>query len=150
MQLRYNFLTRGLSAPLRSLVSPHIAKIPCLLFFYVFSLYRSYLSCTPQPCISRATQVEARKPLPAPFVFEERNPADFKIFIGNLSWEATKDDVRKLCTAHGNVWDVRIANHKETGCGRGFGHVEFETMEQAQTAAKAMDGVEFFDRSAVT
>jgi RNA recognition motif-containing protein len=79
-------------------------------------------------------------------VFEERNPADFKIFIGNLSWEASKADVRKLCAVHGNVWDVRIAAHKDTGCGRGFCHVEFETIEQADKAAKAINGVEFFER----
>lgn len=60
-----------------------------------------------------------------------------KLFIGNLSWEVTSDDLRAFFGTYGTVIDAVVIKDKMTGRSRGFGFVEMETEEQAQ---KALDG----------
>ncbi len=60
-----------------------------------------------------------------------------KLFIGNLSWEVTSDDLRAFFGSYGTVIDAVVIKDKMTGRSRGFGFVEMETEEQAQ---KALDG----------
>ena len=59
------------------------------------------------------------------------------LFIGNLSWEVTSDDLRAFFGSYGTVIDAVVIKDKMTGRSRGFGFVEMETEEQAQ---KALDG----------
>ena len=46
------------------------------------------------------------------------------IYVGNLSYEATEDDIRQAFEAHGEVSSVSIIMDKMTGRSRGFGFVE--------------------------
>jgi RNA recognition motif-containing protein len=63
-----------------------------------------------------------------------------RIYCGNLSFQATEDDVRSLFSAHGEVTNVHMVMDRETGRPRGFAFVEMATDEQAQAAIKALDG----------
>ncbi|MFM1886754.1 MAG: hypothetical protein RL026_1911 [Pseudomonadota bacterium] len=55
-----------------------------------------------------------------------------KIYVGNLPFSATEQDVRELFAAHGTVESVALPNDRETGRPRGFAFVE---MKQAEAAA---------------
>lgn len=56
------------------------------------------------------------------------------LFLGNLSFTVTEDDIRGALGECGNLISVRIATDKETGRPRGFGHAEFSSVEEAMKA----------------
>ena len=62
-----------------------------------------------------------------------------RIYVGNLPFSATEDDVRRVFEEHGAVESVDLISDRETGRPRGFGFVEMSD-EDAQTAISAMDG----------
>ncbi|MGE5645722.1 MAG: RNA recognition motif domain-containing protein [Acidobacteriota bacterium] len=62
------------------------------------------------------------------------------IFVGNLSYGATEDDVRALFEAHGSVDRVSIVTDRETGQPRGFGFVEMANDDEAERAIAALNG----------
>ncbi|MCL4871008.1 MAG: RNA-binding protein [Anaerolineae bacterium] len=64
-----------------------------------------------------------------------------KIYVGNLSFEATEDQVRELFAPHGTVESVALINDRDTGRFRGFGFVEMGDASAAD-AIKALDGKE--------
>jgi RNA recognition motif-containing protein len=68
------------------------------------------------------------------------------IFIGNISFNATEDDLRKAFGAFGNVSQVALIKDKLTGKPRGFGFVEMADEAQAARAIQAMNGKEFLGR----
>ena len=70
------------------------------------------------------------------------------IFVGNLSFESTKDDVKKLFEEFGNVSSVAIVMRKEkkTPKSRGFGFVAMLDQQQALNAIAALNGKEFMGR----
>ena len=55
------------------------------------------------------------------------------VFVGNLSFDATEDDVRELFSIIGALQDVRVAHDME-GNSRGFGHVEYISPDDAKEA----------------
>jgi len=61
------------------------------------------------------------------------------IYVGNLSYEATQDDLRQAFEAHGEVSSVSIIMDKMTGRSRGFGFVEMPDKGQAQAAIAALN-----------
>lgn len=61
------------------------------------------------------------------------------IYVGNLSYEATEDDLRQAFEAHGEVTSVSVIKDKMTGKSRGFGFVEMSDDGQAQAAINAMN-----------
>jgi RNA recognition motif-containing protein len=61
------------------------------------------------------------------------------IYVGNLSYEATEDDLRSAFEAHGEVSSVAIIRDKMSGKSRGFGFVEMPDKNQAQAAIQAMN-----------
>jgi RNA recognition motif-containing protein len=61
------------------------------------------------------------------------------IYVGNLSYEATQDDVRAAFEAHGEVSSVSIIMDKMTGRSRGFGFVEMPDQGQGQAAISALN-----------
>ncbi|HET6655260.1 MAG TPA: RNA-binding protein [Gammaproteobacteria bacterium] len=63
------------------------------------------------------------------------------IYVGNLPFSATEDEVREMFEAHGNVESVKLIADRDTGRPRGFGFVEMEQAE-AEAAIKALNGVE--------
>ena len=61
------------------------------------------------------------------------------IYVGNLSYEATQDDVRQAFEAHGEVSTVSIIMDKMTGRSRGFGFVEMPDQSAGQAAVNALN-----------
>ena len=61
------------------------------------------------------------------------------IYVGNLSYEATEDDLRQAFSAHGEVSSVSIIMDKMTGRSRGFGFVEMPDKNQANAAIQALN-----------
>ncbi|HWA51804.1 MAG TPA: RNA-binding protein [Patescibacteria group bacterium] len=62
-----------------------------------------------------------------------------KLFIGNLDYTVTSDDLKSAFAAYGNVTDAVVITDRETRRSRGFGFVEFATAEEAQKAMEAMN-----------
>ena len=61
------------------------------------------------------------------------------IYVGNLSYEATEDDLRQAFEAHGEVTSVAIIKDKMTGRSRGFGFVEMSDKNAATAAISALN-----------
>lgn len=68
------------------------------------------------------------------------------IYVGNLPFTATEDDVRKHFEAFGAVSKVKLVNDRETGRPRGFGFVEMEP-SAAQAAIAALNGKDLGGRT---
>jgi RNA recognition motif-containing protein len=62
------------------------------------------------------------------------------IYIGNLPYRLTEEDLRSAFATHGTVSSVRIVMDRETGKSKGFGFVEMPTQSEAEEAVKKMDG----------
>ncbi|MET0292707.1 MAG: RNA-binding protein [Steroidobacteraceae bacterium] len=69
-----------------------------------------------------------------------------KIYVGNLPFTATEDQVRALFAAHGTVESVALPNDRETGRPRGFGFVEMSQADAAR-AIQAVNGQELGGRA---
>ncbi|MFQ5506867.1 MAG: RNA recognition motif domain-containing protein [Planctomycetota bacterium] len=69
-----------------------------------------------------------------------------KLYVGNLPFTATEDEVRSLFEKYGDVHTVTLINDRETGRPRGFGFVEMED-NHADEAAAALDGHDFGGRN---
>ncbi len=68
------------------------------------------------------------------------------IYVGNLPWSATEEEVHSLFAAHGNVLSVKLVTDRETGRARGFGFVEMEDAD-ATAAVEALDNSSFGGRT---
>ena len=68
------------------------------------------------------------------------------IYVGNLPWSATEDEVRALFAAHGTVNSVNLVTDRETGRARGFGFVEMPA-EAAVSAIQALEGANLGGRT---
>ena len=63
-----------------------------------------------------------------------------KIYVGNLPWRATDEQLAEMFGAHGEVIEARIINDRETGRSRGFGFVTMTASDAAQNAIRALNG----------
>jgi RNA recognition motif-containing protein len=63
-----------------------------------------------------------------------------KIYVGNLSFNVTEDEVRLLFEKHGPVENVRIVTDRNTGRSKGFGFIEMLDDESASKAMEALNG----------
>ena len=68
------------------------------------------------------------------------------IYVGNLPWSATEEQVQNLFAAYGNVLSVKLVSDRETGRARGFGFVEMED-PAAAAAIEALDNTNFGGRT---
>lgn len=68
------------------------------------------------------------------------------IYVGNLSYSSSEDNVRDLFAQHGTIHSVKLVSDRDTGLSRGFCFVEMEP-EAAQAAIAALDGSEFGGRT---
>lgn len=68
------------------------------------------------------------------------------IYVGNLPWSSTEEQVRDLFAEYGNVHSVKLVNDRETGRARGFGFVEMDDAA-AETAIEALDNQNFGGRT---
>ncbi|HEY1808475.1 MAG TPA: RNA-binding protein [Acidobacteriaceae bacterium] len=70
-----------------------------------------------------------------------------KLYVGNLSYNATEADVRQWFEAHGAVESASLAMDRGTGQSRGFAFVEMTNDNEAEAAIAALNGVEMGGRS---
>ena len=70
-----------------------------------------------------------------------------KLYVGNLSFDSTEDDLRELFGRHGTVDSVAVITDRETGRPRGFAFVEMSESSAAQDAIRALDGNDFAGRN---
>ncbi len=68
-----------------------------------------------------------------------------KLFVGNLPFDATADELREMFTPHGRVLSATICTDRETGSSRGFAFVEMA--EGAEEAIQALHQARFGNRS---
>jgi len=74
------------------------------------------------------------------------NPPASSLFLGNLSFDVYEENVRGLFEPHGVITSIRIPTDIETGAPKGFGYIEFSTVEEAVAAQAALNGVDLFGR----
>lgn len=70
-----------------------------------------------------------------------------KLFVGNLSYQATEEDLTQLFSQAGTVESVKIVTDTYTGQPRGFGFVEMSTKDEAQNAITLLNGASFKNRN---
>ena len=63
-----------------------------------------------------------------------------KLFVGNLSFNTTENDLQDMFAAHGNVTETNLMMDRTTGRPRGFGFVTMSSDEEAQAAMGALNG----------
>jgi cold-inducible RNA-binding protein len=63
-----------------------------------------------------------------------------KLFVGNLSFNTTENDLQDTFAAHGTVTETNLMMDRTTGRPRGFGFVTMSTEEEAQKAVEALNG----------
>lgn len=69
------------------------------------------------------------------------------IYVGNLRYSITEDELRQLFEKHGSVDSVKIIKDKVTGNSKGFGFVEMPDSSEANSAIKALNGVDMAGRN---
>lgn len=69
-----------------------------------------------------------------------------RIYVGNLPFTATEEELSELFAQHGTVHSVDLINDRQTGRPRGFGFVEMDE-EAADAAISALDGMEYGGRT---
>ncbi len=70
-----------------------------------------------------------------------------KLYVGNLTFDATENDLQDLFAPHGPVAEVNLMQDRATGKARGFGFVTMETKEGAEAAIQALNGKDFKGRA---
>jgi RNA recognition motif-containing protein len=69
------------------------------------------------------------------------------IYVGNLSFEVTDDDLQQLFAQHGEVKSASVVKDRFSGESRGFGFVEMPSKEEAMAAINALNGMDVKGRS---
>ena len=70
----------------------------------------------------------------------ERQQVSKKIYVGNLPFSSTQEDLESLFGRHGTVASVAVITDRETGRPRGFAFVEMEEASDADEAIRTLDG----------
>ena len=68
------------------------------------------------------------------------------IYVGNLSYEVTEEDLNSVFAEYGSIRRVHLPTDRETGRVRGFAFVEMETLTQEDSAIEALNGAEWMGR----
>ncbi len=80
-------------------------------------------------------------------IFEFHIILFMNIYIGNLNWSTTEEELRGLFSQFGEVSSINIVNDKFTGRSKGFGFVEMPDNAGAQSAINSLNGQSFKDRN---
>jgi cold-inducible RNA-binding protein len=70
-----------------------------------------------------------------------------KLFVGNLSFDITENDLQDAFAAHGTVTETNLMMDRATGRPRGFGFITMSTPEEAQKAIAALNGAQLGGRA---
>ncbi len=71
---------------------------------------------------------------------------EVKLYVGNLSYTTTEDDLRSLFAKAGEVSSVAVIKDRDTGNSKGFGFVEMSTQVEAEKAISMLNGTVVGDR----
>ena len=71
------------------------------------------------------------------------------VYVANLPWRTTEDDLAALFADYGRVVDVRVIQDPSTGRSRGYGFVELADPDSTRAAIAALDGREYSGRRLV-
>lgn len=72
-----------------------------------------------------------------------------KLYVGNLPYTTTDDDLKELFAPYGSVASATVITDRDSGRSKGFGFVEMETDEEAKAAIEALNGKDFGGRNLV-
>jgi cold-inducible RNA-binding protein len=72
-----------------------------------------------------------------------------KLYVGNLSFDVTDADLRRLFEPHGAIESAKVATDRDTGRSRGFGFIEMPSNSDAESAIAALNGREIGGRALV-
>jgi len=70
-----------------------------------------------------------------------------KLYVGNLSFDVTENDLRDMFSQHGPVNEINVVMDRETGRARGFAFVTMNTEEGAKAAIQALNGKDWKGRA---
>jgi cold-inducible RNA-binding protein len=70
-----------------------------------------------------------------------------KIYVGNMSFDTSEDDLRKAFAAHGQIDSVTIITDRDTGRPKGFGFVEMSNGDEANAAIENLNEKDFMGRT---
>jgi cold-inducible RNA-binding protein len=72
---------------------------------------------------------------------------EVKLYVGNLSYSTTEEELRELFGQAGNVASVAVIKDRDTGQSKGFGFVEMTTQAEAQTAINRFNSYKMGERA---
>jgi RNA recognition motif-containing protein len=70
-----------------------------------------------------------------------------KLYVGNLAFGVTDNDLQQMFAAHGSVRSAQVIMDRDTGRSKGFGFVEMDNDQEAQAAITALNGTQVDGRS---
>lgn len=70
-----------------------------------------------------------------------------EIFVSNIPFASTEDDIRRLFGFHGNVERVSLITDRQTGRSRGYGFVSMPDDDEAQAAIEGLNGIALHGRT---
>ena len=74
---------------------------------------------------------------------------NLKLYVGNLSFGASEEELKKLFSEAGTVQSVKIVTDAYSGRSRGFGFVEMNSEAEAEKAVSTINGKTFMDRTLI-
>lgn len=72
-----------------------------------------------------------------------------KLYVGNLSFDSTDEELRQLFEPHGTVESAKVATDRDTGRSRGFGFIEMSSDSEAESAISALNGSQVGGRALI-
>src|SRR4051812_36956712 len=72
-----------------------------------------------------------------------------RLYVGNLPFDLTEDELHEMFTVHGQVASAKLVTDFNTGRSRGFGFVEMKTEQEAQTVIEKLNKAKVGDRELV-
>lgn len=72
-----------------------------------------------------------------------------KLYVGNLSFDSTDEELRQLFEAHGTVESAKVATDRDSGRSRGFGFIEMSSDSEAASAISALNGSQVAGRALI-
>lgn len=72
-----------------------------------------------------------------------------KLYVGNLSFDSTDEELRQLFEPHGTVESAKVATDRDSGRSRGFGFIEMTSDAEAEAAITALNGAQAAGRALI-
>ena len=113
-------------------------------------LCKIFCPCGKKSCKKDAKKPQAQKKEEKPFEKRKPHPApadgSVEIYVGNLSYDMTEDQLRKEFEAFGKVNDVRLVTNRYNGKSKGFGFVHMPDRGEADKAIAALNDKDIMGR----